>query len=263
MALEVSKENLVEIYKRGHLTSKRISAESEKQECMKRFEKRTDDGHFQRLVEVVFFQHTLATNVEKRLPAIAAYLGDYKKLIEIRNKGGEEEYIVLMKGDKEMFRDERKMRACIDNAFVFDGIVQQFGSFNEYILSFDPWNDENDYENLDRLLEDLDRRFVRFGAISPMHFLVHYGFPVIKPDSNIMRTFYRIGLTKSEKDYIGSVKAARRMAEATGVMVNSIDTFVTLGMKKGNEVCGKEPKCGLCDMQDLCRYCRQSQNEPT
>jgi len=258
-------DELIEIYRRGHLTWKRLAAEQEKQEYIDKFKQRTNDNHFQRIVEVIFFQHTKAKNVEERLPTIIKYLGDYRKLLKKEEAGELKEYIEQMLNDKEMFRSDTKIRASIDNAKVFSDLVNGYGgSFNNYILHFDPWDKKDDYAGVDRLVADMQKRFHRFGPISPKHFLVHYGFPIIKPDSNILRTFHRIGLIDNEKDEHGAVVVARRIAEAAGILVFEIDNFVTLGMKKGNEVCGNKPECNReknpCEIREFCKYWRDEQS---
>jgi len=266
-ASEFSRSQLAEIYKLGSKTVQRIVGNDEWQKRQEArnsaklksdFDKITDEKHYQRIVWVIFCQHTVSANVEKRIDTIWKYLGDYKRNMMIKTTGQEDGFIDSMMNDNNMFKSKKKACAAIDNAFKFDEVVREHAghgnyAFRAYVLSFHPWDE---YE-VDKLVDDMARRFVRFKRISAEHFLTHYGFPLIKPDSNIKRTFFRIGLIDNEDDDKGCVNAGRSMAEAAGVDVYMIDDFVLLGMKKGNEVCGHEPACQLCDIRPYCRYYKE------
>ena len=265
---QFSDQQLAEICRLAGQTIRRIIGEQGWQERQKtksiaqlkaHFETITDNEHYSEIVWVIFCQHTKSKNVEARIETIRKHLGDYRRNIEKREAGKEDAFIEEMMNDKGMFRSEKKMRASIDNAFRFEEIVKEHPrhgefAFRDYILGFDPWRGNG----VDRLVEDMARRFTRFRRISAQHFLVRYGFPLIKPDSNIKRTFFRIGLVADERDGQECIHVARQMAAAAGVSVPAIDGFVFLGMKKGHEVCGHEPKCHLCDINPYCRYSQEN-----
>lgn len=208
---------------------------------------KTDDDYFKKLVEVVFFAHAVSVGVERRLPTIKEYLGDYRK-----TKTFKKEDVDRMISDKKMFRSRDKVDACIENAKRFEELLGQApGSwtFADYICSFEPF----DYDvGMDKLIKDLQYRFVLVGPAVSRHFLLNFEFAVIKPDVNIMKTFYRIGLTEHEKDFYGTLEAAEKMANSAGVPVGWVDNFVNLGMIKKAHVCGTTPVCDQCDISPHC-----------
>lgn len=259
-----SGQDLAKIFRLARKTIRKIVGEHEWQryskakeigQLKKEFSEHKDDYHFSQIVWVIFCQGAVSDHIEKRINTIWEYLRDYRRIIKIRRSGKEEQYIREMMSDNEMYRHEIKIRASIDNAFRFAGIVKKYPSqkefgYREYVLSFDPWRGDG----VDKLVNDMAKRFVRFRRISASHFLVRYGFPIIKPDMNMKRTFFRIGLITNDRDDQGCILVARQMAEAAGVGVATVDSLVLLGMKKGNEVCGNKPDCNRCYIRPYCRY---------
>lgn len=56
-----------------------------------------------------------------------------------------EEKILSLKEDKGIIRNERKIRAAVKNAQIFTDILNEYGSFYNYLRLF--WNGEVIYEN--------------------------------------------------------------------------------------------------------------------
>ncbi len=78
-----------------------------------------------------------------------------------------EEKILLLKQDKGIIRNERKIRAAISNARIFKDIVTEYGSFYDYLRLF--WNGETVYETdkttsplSDEISADLIKRGMKF-----------------------------------------------------------------------------------------------------
>lgn len=78
-----------------------------------------------------------------------------------------EEKIQALRSDKTIIRNERKIRASIKNAQIFTDIVNEYGSFYNYLRFF--WCGETIYENdkttselSDNLSSDLKKRGMSF-----------------------------------------------------------------------------------------------------
>src|SRR5690606_16062988 len=135
--------------------------------------------------------------------------------------------------DKKMIRNERKIRACIENAKTFKEIITKFGSFQNYLNHFEA---NKSFENLILLKEELEHRFEYLGCITVYHFLTDLGFNVLKPDRVIMRIFKRLGLIEHENQFLKAVIQGRKFSEATGYPIRYIDiTFVKYGQEGRSE----------------------------
>lgn len=115
-----------------------------------------------------------------------------------------------------MIRNERKIRSVVASARTFREIVSEYGSFMNYLDSFNAA--ESDL-NLLRLKEELENRFEYIGGITEYHLLTDLGFNVLKPDRVIARIFYRLGLIKSEKQLFDIVIQGRLFAKHTGMPI--------------------------------------------
>jgi hypothetical protein len=157
----------------------------------------------------------------------------------------------------------------MDNAKKFTCVVSHYGSFIEYIYSFDP---HDSIANLNTLVRDFQGRFAQYGTIITEQYLkdVDIGLPLIKADLNIVRTFCRIGLIEGDcskkpfkptgKMQNDSKEVARKMAKDAGVPTSWVDSLVALGMEHGKEVCGTKPNCdrpeNTCEVKEYCRCWR-------
>lgn len=218
----------------------------------------TDDYAFRIIALYPFFSHMKAAVVEKFVDRIREWLGDYKKLASYSDE--EVEHAVQeMMDDPKMFHSEKRIRAAIENARTFENIINEKGSFADYILSFNPYDNK---KNLWALIDEFQKKFRRYGPLTSMHVLMDLGFPLIKPDLHIMRTFYRIGLVNKDNDIMGTYAAACSIAEAADIPISWIDDFVKLGLEdffySKSGVCGLEPSCNReknpCLIRELCDW---------
>lgn len=267
---DFTQSDLAEIYKRGLRTAYAIMGRpvedamtqkpSERQNTLEYYKTRKSDADFYAELAIIpFFAGMKAKIVEMYRDRIFYWFNDYRKVADY----GDEEYRSIV-SDPEMFRNKRKIRAAIENARKFKSIVDEYGSFLEYIFNFQP---HESYENLYSLLDDAHHRFTAFGPTVTKHYFMSMdiGLPLIKPDLNMMRTFFRIGLVDEDGNEDATCCAAIRVAEAAGVSVTSVDTFVELGLKDfyypRSEVCGLEPDCNReknpCEIRELCGEWRQ------
>lgn len=225
----------------------------------KDFENQTysDDEYFSKLVEVIFYSGFRAATVTSKLDIIHGHFPDNNA---VANYGGEEIEAIL--ADEKMIRNHRKIRACVQNAKVFETLISEYGSFQAYIGSFDA---TISFENLIFLKEELDYRFSRLGKITAYHYLTDIGFPVLKPDQVICRIFKRLGLIEDEKQLLKTIIQGRRFAEATKQPIRYIDiVFVAYGQVKSSEfgiekgIClEKKPQCELCGIKEFCDYYKE------
>jgi len=225
----------------------------------KKFEnkKRSDLEYFEMLVLIIFYSGFRASTVESKEKIILGHLSNYTKVALYSET--DLEHIL---SDSEMIKNERKIISCINNAKVFRDIVNEFGSFQNYIDSFDV---NSSFDNLILLKEELEYRFDYLGGVTVYHFLTDLGFNVLKPDRVILRIFKRLGLIESEKQLLKAVVVGRQIAKETGFPIRYIDIILVkygqqgeshmFGIKDG--IClEKNPKCLVCQ---LTKYCNKFQ----
>jgi len=217
----------------------------------------SDADYYWTLVCVIFYAGFKAATVNAKLSLIRKWFPDYKTVANY-DKGKVKEIL----NDPEMIRNQRKIQACINNAYIFKGIVNDYRSFKEYIDSFAP---TESFENLMLLKEELEYRFSGLGKITTYHFLTDIGLPVLKPDRVICRIFQRLGLIESDKQLIKTVIQGRKFAQATGHPIRYIDiVFVSYGQMESIEfgidrgICLEtNPYCALCGISKYCTYYAQ------
>jgi len=226
-------------------------------DLFKRFDDRhsySDDEHFSKLVDVIFYSGFRAATVTAKLDIIHKHFPNY----EIVTKYEEPEIEIIL-SDERMIRNRNKIRACVDNAKAFQEILSEYGSFQEYVESFGAWSS---FENLMLLKEELEYKFAGIGRITTYHYLTDIGMPVLKPDRVICRIFRRLGLIENEQQLLKTVIQGRKFADATEHPIRYIDiVFVAYGqvqsLKFGLEkgIClEKKPLCNLCGAKEICNY---------
>ncbi|QDA31332.1 hypothetical protein FH039_06600 [Thermococcus indicus] len=225
-----------------------------------RYKELTDEEMYSILVQVIFFAGMKARIVEEKMPTILKYLSDFKKVARY----GEED-IKRMLSDKNMIRNRRKIEACIHNAREFEKIIQKYGSFANYLDSFGV--SFYDYEGIKKKIRPaLIRRFKGIGKVTAYHYLMELGFEVMKPDTTILRLFYRLGWLESpeptEENVDKTIKICSEIARRLDIWIRVVDmVFVAfcqeggnndLGIEKG--ICTSTPKCNNCPLKGYCQY---------
>jgi len=210
------------------------------------------------LVYVIFYSGFKAETVSAKLDLIRHYLADYEA---VANYGDDKINEILNNPD--MIRNRRKVKYCVENARTFKSIVCEYGSFQDYIDSFDP---TESFENLMLLKEELEYRFAGLGRVTTYHVLTDIGMPVIKPDRVICRIFQRLGLIESDQQLLKTVIQGRKFANATGYPIRYVDIiFVTYGQSESMDfglehgIClDRNPHCSICGVTDYCNYYAQN-----
>jgi DNA-3-methyladenine glycosylase I len=220
---------------------------------------RSNDDFFQMLIMIIFYSGFKAEIVEKKEKIILGHFPDYKTV----SIYSDEDFFKIF-SDSNMIKNERKIKSCIKNAKVFDEIVNQYGSFQNYIDSFDA---QSSFENLIFLKEELEYRFDYLGGVTVYHFLTDIGFNVLKPDRVILRIFKRLGLIENEKQLLKAIVLGQLFSKQTEIPIRYIDIILVkygqqgesekFGLKNG--IClEKEPNCNICGLISYCKYNKTS-----
>jgi DNA-3-methyladenine glycosylase I len=217
----------------------------------------SDDEYFWRVVYVVFYAGIKAYRISDRLDVIKKHLGNYKKAATYSDKQIKD--VLNDPAMQEIWLNEDRVRATVKNAQKFRQLITDYGSFQNYVNSFQPYNS---FENLIRLKEDLEFQFERFRDATAFHFLTDSGLPALKPDRVVCRVFYRLGIIKNKDQLLTAVLQGRTIAKITGNSVRYIDRLfvahgqdksVDLGIERG--ICSEStPKCDLCQVKSHCLY---------
>jgi DNA-3-methyladenine glycosylase I len=216
---------------------------------------RSDQEIYRLLVMIIFYSGFRASTVEACEHIILKHFPDYNIVSTYTEKE-----IKAILADQRMIRNQRKIKSCIKNARTFKIIVNEYGSFQAYLASF---NAKDSFENLLLLKEEQEFKFQYLGGTTVYHFLTDLGFNVLKPDRVIARIFQRLGLIENEKQLLKAVIIGRKFASATGFPIRYIDViFVKYGQQGKSEEFGlsngiclnNNPSCHICGLETFCQY---------
>lgn len=219
----------------------------------------SDDELFSKIMFVVFYSGFRAATVTKKADVIRGHFPDYQTVA-----GYGEADVRRIMSDHRMIKNERKIRAVIENARSVQQIVRDHGTFQSFIDGFHPMVS---FDATMALKRELQKRFSYLGGITAYHFLTDIGMPVLKPDRVICRIFHRLGLINDETDTHEAVRQGRRFSEETGQPIRYIDIiFVAYGQASSPEfgidkgICLSTPRCGECRIQVYCNYHRTTED---
>jgi len=209
----------------------------------------TDKDYFETLTRAVF--SGIRNNIiEDRWTAISnAFSGfDFHKVADYdENKLHE-----LMENEK-IIRHEGKIKATIFNAKKMVEIVEQYGSFANYLNSF---------PSIDGLIEKLQGYYSGFKSIGEKNvfeFLKEIGFSTIKPDLQVRKVFLRLGLIGEKASIEDIIEIGKVMAEKVKERPCAVDWLL---WRFGSEVCKtKNPLCDKCSFDESCSYRRNLTQE--
>jgi len=146
-----------------------------------------------------------------------------------------------------MLKHRKKIEAVIHNAKEILAISEDYQRFWRYLDSLS--------------IEKLKSNFKWMGYTNAYAFLKYVGMECIKPDLNVVRILFRLGLIDSNKKNLVTYKqiqeVCKRMGKAARVSMAVVD--FTLYMYGSGEkpfvkyaVCGKVPKCNICELRQYC-----------
>lgn len=217
-----------------------------------------DSEVFDLLTRTPFYAGMKANTVDNKLPIIKKHFPDYKK-VSSYNDGD----IANILNDQSMIKNRKKIIGSIDNAKEFKSIIEQNGSFYNYINGFNP---EKSFNNLKRLRDQLIKQFVGLGPRTSYHFMSEIGLSVLKPDRVILRIFNRLGLLLSENpdedNFDHAIMQGMNFSAETGYPIRYIDIIIVKYGQMGGEAYGlddgicldKNPKCHICSITAYCNY---------
>jgi DNA-3-methyladenine glycosylase I len=231
-------------------------AQREKLDVFKNYASRklTDDDYFAIMVKVVFYSGFRAERVKAKEQVIQGHFPDLNTVAAYGKKE-----ITRALRDTAMIRNERKIQACVDNARVMQTLIQEHGSFRNFLFSF---GQLKTLEDVLLLKETLEAKFGYLGGITVYHFMTDAGLPVLKPDRVITRIFLRLGLIEDDRQLLKTVLQGQKFAAATGLPIRYIDiVFVLYGQASATAygitqgVCLAAPRCSACSLRQVhCRY---------
>lgn len=233
---------------------KKIAQYKCKLEHFKRRLNPNDQECFERLIMTAFYSGFKADTVDRYEDSIKSRFPSWEIVSTYTEKDVE-----LIISDPKMIRHRRKIEACVTNAKRFKEIVEDYGSFRKYIDSF---NAKSSIDNLEHLRKEL-RKFKYLGKITVNHFMKDIGFPVLKPDTAIMRIFDRLGLVQNDKEDSLANNHGTEFAKATKYNIRYIDkVFVAfgqaatnnLGIERGICLTKEQRRCEKCHAQPYCNY---------
>jgi DNA-3-methyladenine glycosylase I len=182
------------------------------------------------------------------------YLYDYKLVRKYKK-----EQIDRILNDPNIIRNRLKIEACVNNAIMYNEIINKYGSFSNYIESFGNTDEES---VLERIKNNL-MRFELLGPITAYHFMLDMGLKVWKPDRVICRILNRLGLLDDLQDIEQAVKLGREIANQVHEPIRYLDIiFVKYGQQGDEEPFGlktgicleKNPRCSICGVKDYCTF---------
>lgn len=214
---------------------------------------KSDNFFFHQLCDLIFQSGVRGAVWQRYEPEIRKEFKDYKvkKVANFTQKDVER----MLKNPK-MFRHRKKIESVVHNAKEMVDISKEYNGFWHFL-------DSHDTEDL---VEKLKGNFQWMGYTNAYAFLRYVGMDFIKPDLNVRRVLFRLGLVDSQAPTLQTYKqiqeVAKKMAKASKVKMAVVD--YTLYMFGAGEkpfvkyaVCGKVPKCNECNVTECKQEVKQ------
>ena len=208
----------------------------------------SDNFFFQQLCDVIFQSGVRGAVWLKYEPEIRKEFVNYnvRKVARYTKKD-----IERMLHNAKMFKNRRKIEACVFNAKQIVKISKEYNGFSHFL----------ECHEIGDLIEKLKGNFKFLGYTNAYAWLRYVGVGCLKPDVNVVRVLFRLGLINNDKrtpeTYKQIQEIGKAMSETNGVKMAVID--YTLYMFGAGEkqfvkyaVCGKVPKCNECPVKEYC-----------
>ena len=207
-----------------------------------------------------------AAIIERSLPRLEPYFGDYKKLSVLSELEINKLYQIDFKPRYITLRD--LVDRCIQNSKTYDRITTKYGNFQFYLKEqFGITGTTCSDNSLLKLHAELKRMFAGIGEKASWHIITELGFNSIKPDAVITRIFKRIGLVGDSDGDWQIIHVGRSISTELSLPIRYIDViFVKYGQVGKSDLLGtvdgicteKSPKCSLCGLSSICNYRKAS-----
>jgi len=142
-----------------------------------------------------------------------------------------------------------KLNAVVSNAGIVKGLISLFGSFGQYLMSF---------EDIGSMSKDLSYRFKYLGEVTTEDFLRNIGFDTAKPDRHLTRWLKRMRAIDDDASLDKALDTISIIADIAKITRAKFDSAIYLFCADRNDVlesggiCGNYPKCELCPIAALC-----------
>lgn len=145
----------------------------------------------------------------------------------------------------------KQMAVLSENILVMDNIVQKYRSMDAFVTNDDPINIAI------QLSYPGPTKLKQIGVPLALEYLKNVGIDTCKPDLHLRRILSkeRLNYTSkfTESEHISEI--VTEIAKEVGYSVIYLDNLLWLlcAENYGN-ICGKVPKCYLCDLREICNY---------
>jgi len=210
----------------------------------------SDDFFFKQLCDLTF-QSGLRGQIWLRFePEIKKEFKNY----EVKKVAGyTQKDIKRMLHNPKMLKHRKKIESCVYNARKMFELSDEYSGFWHWL----------DSRNIEELVGKLRGNFKWMGYTNAYAFLRYVGMDIMKPDLNVRRILFRLGLTDNMTPIPQTFKQiqeiGKRMAETSNVRIRAVD--YTLFMFGAGEkpfvkyaICGKVPKCDECSLTRFCDF---------
>lgn len=216
-----------------------------------------DSYFFQQMCDVIFQSGVRGAVWQKYEREIRKEFADYnvEKVAKYTKK-----HVERMLHNPKMLKNKRKIEACIHNA-------KQIVQISRKCKGFWHWLANNN--NIEELVEKLKGNFKFMGYTNAYAFLRYVGVECVKPDLNVVRVLFRLGLIDSDKRNVETYKqiqdVGKKMADANGVRVAVVD-YVLYFFGSGEKpfvkyaVCGVKPRCEECSLKSHCKHNKENES---
>jgi len=197
----------------------------------------TNDDFFEVLTRTVF-SGIRNSIIEDRWSAISKAFAHFqvKKVAHYTKR----DLRKLLQNDR-IIRHEPRLKATISNAKKMLKIIEEYGSFRDYINSF------KDEDELIEKTQGYYGGFKGIGETNVYELLKEIGLPFLKPNRNVRRVFIRLGLVPKKASQEAIVKAGIQMAQENKERPGVVDWVV---WNFGAYICKAKPLCDRCPLSE-------------
>ena len=148
---------------------------------------------------------------------------------------------------------KKQMSILTYNIKIFEMIEKEKGSIDNFIF-------ENSNDIILKLSSfESKYKLKQMGISLICEYLKNIRVDALKPDTHIIRIFYRLGLIKSENSIGEEILKVLNITEQLSKQINLLKCEIDFllwnycAVDYGN-ICNYEPKCGKCVIKDFCEY---------
>lgn len=145
-----------------------------------------------------------------------------------------------------------QMESLNHNIEILKNIQNDHGSVDNYVVSETPDKIANEIGNLGGKY-----KLEQIGFPLALEYLKNVGIKAIKPDRHLRRIISRerLGFTVGKPKEAETFQLMNNMAKEIEINPTYFYNLLWLFCAKGyGEICGKNPKCGVCELKQYCNF---------